>query len=439
MTLSSTPGVATSPSGALQTQYNFISEYDYAMVYEPDKLLKLHPRYGNGSITGFCMITGSEKEYASDVVKHSEQGRLHQITTVASVTGKVITTTEPHNLRVHETIAISDGVNEYRATVSDVDSATVFTAENRAAGAFSFEEDATIQLFAYGSDFAKGSDGFNEGKTWKPEFYENYTQILKEKFIVPESDMAHISWVKTDHGDMWYTKDANNTRIAMQNYVEMTHIIGGRSEAGSDSAAAGYGGMIGIAETVSARGNVGNGYITTLDELDEIGYRLKQQGCGTVYTVWCDQKQMTEFSNMLGGVNSHFSGGANYGVFQNNPKLALYLDFHSFVRGGITYHLTPWKLLDDPTLLGASNFLDTNIACMFVPAGQKMVQEDGKSVSRSYLNIRYRAAGGVNRKMRTKVFGIFGSENLKDRTEIEYISEQTNQVVGANEWLLVNR
>jgi len=80
-------GAATSPSGALQTSYNYMSEYDYATVYEPDRVLDLHPRYGNGLITGFTSITGKEKDYASDIVMHQEQGRLHQLVDGVTLTG----------------------------------------------------------------------------------------------------------------------------------------------------------------------------------------------------------------------------------------------------------------------------------------------------------------------------------------------------------------
>jgi hypothetical protein len=440
MTLASQPGVATSPNGQLQTSYNYISEYDYATVYKPELVMKLHPRYGNGLITGFCKITGSEKDYESDLVKHTEQGRLHQLVSGVTITGSTFTTPVAHNLRVNDTIIISDGTTQKQADVTAVNSTTEFEAANRASGAFGFDTvTKTVSLFAFSSDFGKGTSGFNAGRTWKPDMYENYTHTMKEYFDVAESDVAHVSWVNTPQGERWYSYDMERTRVLMQNKIEMTHLMNERAEAGSDAANAGKGGMNGIIPTINSRGNVGNGYIETLDQLDQITFRLKKQGAGTVYTVWCDQIQLNYFNKMLSAVNAPFSGGANYGVFNNSKDLALYLDFHSFVRNGITFHLTPWKLFDDPTLFGADDFLGTSLACLFVPAGEKMVQENGGAEAKPYISIRSRVGGGANRKLKTKIFGLFGTETREDKVQVEYIAEQTNQVVGANEWLVVNK
>lgn len=442
-TLAATPGVATSPSGALQSSYNYMSQYDYTKVYEPDKVMQLHPRYGNGLITGFCAITGREDNYASDVLLHQEQGRLHQITKDATLVTDTFTCSEAHNLRVGETIMISDGTVEAQGDVTAINSATEFVAVNRSnVGIFPFAgaaTGATVSLFAFSSDFAKGTSGFNTGKTWKPDFYKNYTHTMKEYFDVAESDMAHASWVKTPQGDFWYTYDLERTRIQMQNKVELTQIFNERAVSGSDAELAGKGGMNGVVPTIRTRGNVGNGYIETLGEMDQICYQLKQQGAGNVYTIWADQIQIRKLTQMLAGANSPYAGGANYGLFQNNKDMALHLDFTSFVLNGITFHITPWKLLDDPTLLGGDKFIQTSIACMFVPGGDKMIVENGASVAKPYISMRHRVAGGVNRKMKTKIFGLFGTETREDKMQVEYICEQSNQVVGANEFLVVNR
>ena len=40
-------------------------------------------------------------------------------------------------------------------------------------------------------------------------------------------------------------------------------------------------------------------------------------------------------------------------AFQNSPDMAVQLGFKSFTGGGHTFHKHDWKLLNDPTLLGA--------------------------------------------------------------------------------------
>lgn len=441
MTIATTPAVSTTPSGNIRTSYNYISEYDYATQFEPDKMLGLHPRYGNGLITGFCKVVGAEKDYNSDVVIHAEQDRLMNILTGVTVVGDVFTTAggAKANVRVGDAVMISDGTVEAQGIVTAVNSATEFVVANRASGAFAFGGAVTVSIFS--SEFGKGTGGFTEGFEHKPVFYKNYSHTIKEYYDVAESDMAHATWLRTPQGeDKWYSYELDRTRAQFQNKMELTHLFSKRAESGSAAETAGYAGLEGVIPTLKTRGNVGNGYIESLTEMDNATKRLRRQGNCTSYTGWADQDQRIKASNFLGAVNKYSDTGANYGVFNNSKKLALHLDFESFTRNGISFHMTDWKVLNDPTVLGSENFLDTNIACLFVPATKKQVTNDkGAKESQPYISIRYRKQGDVNRYMRTKIFGLPGTEIREDKMEIQYISEQTNQVVGANEFLVVNR
>ncbi len=441
MNLAENPGVSTTASGNIRTSYNYISEYDYATQFEPDKMLALHPRYGNGLITGFCKVVGAEKPYNSDQVIHGEQDRLMNILRGVTVSDDVFTTNagERANARVGDVVIISDGIIERQGVITAVNSPTEFVVANRAAGDFGFSNAVTVSIFS--SEFPKAAGGFTEGFEHTPVFYKNYSHIIKEYYDVAESDLAHATWLKTPQGeDRWFSYEMERTRIQFQNKMEMTHVFSKRAEAGSAAEVAGYSGMNGIVPTIEERGNVGNGYIETLDEFDAITKRIRRQGNCTTYTSWADQDQRIRFSNMLGSVNKYSDSGANYGLFKNNKKLALHLDFESFTRNGITFHLTDWKLLNDPTLMGGENFLQTNIAAMFIPAGEKQVTtETGAKSTNPYICIRYRKQGDVNRYMRTKIFGLNGTEIREDKMEIQYISEQTNQVIGANEYVVVKR
>lgn len=434
--------VNDSAGGQLKTSYNYISEYDYAIQYEPDKMLGLHPTYGNGLITGFCKVVGAEKDYSSDQVKHGEEARLMNILRGVTVVGDVFTTAgaENANARVKDRVIISDGVVEVQGVISAVNSATEFVVLNGDLGAFAFAGAVTVSIFS--SEFKKGEEGFSQGFEYTPIFHTNYSHIMKEYYDVAESDMAHDTWLKTPQGeDKWFAYEIDKTRAKMANKVELTHVFNRRAIAGSPAQLAGFdGGVDGIVPTVEARGNVGNGYIETLDEMDAITKRLKRQGNCTSYTAWADQDQRIKFSNMLGAVNKMSDTGANYGVFNNNKNLAIHLDFESFTRNGMSFHLTDWKVLNDPTLMGGGEFLTTSVACMFIPAGEKQItNENGGKEGSPYVAIRYRKKGQVDRQMKTKIFGLPGTEIKADKMEIEYITEQTNQVIGANEYLVVKR
>lgn len=441
MTINANPAVSDASSGQIRTSYNYISEYDYATQYEPDKVLGLHPRYANGSITGFCAITGSEKDYNSDVVLHGEQDRLMNILRGVTVVGDVFTTNgaEKSNVRVGDALLITDGTIEKQGVVTAINSASEFVVANRDTGAFGFGGAVTVSIFS--SEFPKADSGFTQGFQHDPTFYKNYSHIIKEYYDVAESDMAHSTWLKTPQGeDKWFSYEMERNRIKFQNKMELTHVFSKRAATGSAAATAGYGGLDGIVPTVESRGNVGNGYIESLAELDAMTKRLRRQGNSTSYTGWADQDQRIKLSNTLGAVNQYSDTGANYGVFNNDKNLALHLDFEAFTRNGLSFHMTDWRALNDPTLLGADQFLATSVACLFIPTGQKQVtDETGQKSASPYISIRYRKQGDVNRKMRTKIFGLQGTEIREDKMEIQYISEQTNQVVGANEYLVVKR
>lgn len=442
--VSGNPSVALSPSGERATPYNFISPYDYATQYKPELTPELYLKYGKGKITGFVRMTGAENTFASDEVKHAEQGRLHKTYEGVSVAGDVFTVGAGHTLRIKDEVIISDGVVEKQGIVSAIDgNGTDVTIENKETGAFGFVSAGAgpVDIVVHSSNFGKGEENFTEGLTWNPEIITNYPQIIKEFYGVAESDMAHLTWIKTPYGDGWYNYDTQRTIDLYDNKIELTHIFAKRAAAGSAAVTAGLSqGMDGILTQVENRGNVANERITTIEELSDIAYRIKRQGPCRAFTVWCDHLQMAAFRQMLAAVNGHYAAGANYGVFQNSADMALKLDFSSVKIDGVTFHFTPWALLDDPTLMGSTLFNSTNIAALFVPAGEKYVMESGEVGTKPYLSIRYRAQGGLNRYKKTDFFGgSIGTPHKKDTMEMLCTTEQTNQVVGANEWFVVRR
>ncbi len=431
--------VGLSPSGERATPFNFISPYDYATQYKPELNPQLYMKYGKGKITGFVRLTGSEMPFASDEVKHAEQGRLMSSYDDVTVVGDVFTFTDTHTLRVNDEVIVSDGSIEKTGIVSAINSSTEVVIENNDAGAFGLTGAVTVVPFS--NSFGKGTGNFTEGLTWNPDIITNYPKIVKEFFEVSESDMAHLTWVETPYGDMWYNYDLERTMDKYDNLLELSHIYSRRSEDGSASANAGLPrGMKGILQQIEERGNIANEYIQNIEELSDIAYRIKRQGACREFTVFADHQQMAYFRQMLAGLNGHYANGANYGVFQNSMDMALALDFSSVKIDGVTFHFTPWALLDDPTLLGRTNFNSTNIACLLVPQGEKAVTEAGETVARPYLSIRYRQRGGINRYKDVDFFGgSIGTAHKKDTFEMHVKTEQTSQLVGANEWFVVRR
>lgn len=431
------------PGGVLATSENFIELYDYAQQYMPELIPQLHMANGRGRITGFMRITQSEGTYSGDHIIHGEQGRLHNVLKDVAVSGNNFTSPTPHNLRVKDVIKISDGVVEKQATVSSITSDTVFVALNNASGAYGFTGNVTV-IADFSNAHAKGSEQFDKGKNWNPVLYKNFSHILKETYDVSKSNMVHQTWlVLPNGGARWYNLEMERTSELFDNKVELTNIFHERAEDASAAVGAGFEpGLKGVVQQIEERGNIGNSYLTSIDDLSKIARRAKQQGTCRVFTVWADHTQMAYFRTMMAGVNAGYVNGANYGVFQNSKDMALKLDFSSVLIDGVTFHFTPWTLLEDPTLMGATQFLSTNLACLIVPTGEAYATEDGNTVSKPYLTFRHRSDGQLNRKKEITIYGLPGGAphpQRKDSMIADYLSEFTNQVIGANNFFAIRR
>jgi hypothetical protein len=436
--VNNTSGVAVidQPAGVIATSENFISLYDYAIQYQPELVPSLHYQNGLGKITDFLKFNSTEDSYASDQVEHMEIGRLHNILKNVAVTGSTFTSPTPHNLRVNDVIMISDGVKNAQAIVTSITSLTVFVVTNDALGAFGFAGNVTVSA-DFSSRFQKGTDPFAKGKNWNPTPFYNYSQIIKETYEISESNMAHKSWVMTPFGARWFNMEMERTGTLFDNKAELTAMLHNRVTAGSASAIAGSPlGMKGVVQQIEERGNISNDYITTVQDLSDIALRIKQQGSCRELTLWCDHAQMAAFRVLCAGVNASFVNGANYGMFNNSMDMALKLDFSSILVDGVTFHFTPWRLLDDPTLLGATNFAVTAPAFIGIPTGTTDVYENGSTQSKPYLSMRYRRDGSVDRKRQVKIFGLGGTPQKQDSMTANFLSEMTNQVIGANSFFL---
>lgn len=432
--------VIDQPGGVIATSENHIDLYDYAMQYQPELIPELHMRNGLGSITGFMRMTGSEGTFKADVIQHQEEGRLHNILKNVAVAGNVFTSPTAHNLRVGDVVKISDGVVEKQATVSAIGSNVVFTALNNAAGAYGFTGNVTV-IANFSNSFQKGSGQFEKGRKWNPTPVYNYAHIIKETYEVSKSNMVTREWVQTNAGAKWYNHEMERTSTLFDNLKELTHIFYNRADDAAASTAAGFAqGMKGVIQQVEERGNIANEYITTIDQLSAIAKRIKQQCQCTAFTVWADHQQMAYFRIMMAGLNAGYMNGANYGVFQNSKEMALMLDFKSVLVDGITFHFTPWRVLEDPTMFGAVNFDTTSLACLIVPAGQAFVQEEGITVAKPYLTFRHRSEGNLNRNKEINIYGL-GTPHpqRKDVMTADYLAEITNQVIGANAYFVVRR
>lgn len=415
---------------------NFINLYDYAQQYMPELIPELMYANGKGSILGFIRATslGKEGTFEADTIQHAEMGRLEN-GFAASATGNVFTCTTPHMLRVREVVKISDGVDEFQAIVSVVTSSTVFTALSDDV-AFTFSAD-DVQIFRTSNRFLKGDDTFDEGKKWDPTIFMNHAHIIKDHYSISDSDLVTKTWIQTPNGPRWYNTEMERFYTQFDNLAELTAVLHKRATDAAPSTAAGFArGQKGVVQQIEERGNIVNEYIETIEDLGDLALRAKQQGNCREFTVYCDHQQIVKFQALAGGVNASFVNGSNFGAFNNSKEMAINLDFVSIFYAGVQFHFCSWALLDDPTLLAANNFDVTSLAFLMVPTGNMNVMEQGNVVARPYLTMRYRTNNITNRNRQAKFWGVLGQQVKEDKSGVDLLSEMTNQVVGANNFLV---
>ena len=425
------------------TDKNFISAYEYNMgKYAPKLDAEIYKKYGSGRITSYVDLMGGkfETDFASDVITWSEQKRLHNILKDVAVSGNQFTSTTPHLLSLNDVVLISDGTVEKQAQVSAITSNTVFEALNADAGAYGFAGNVTIMLLS--NNQLKGAEYKSGGISQGFDLKSNYPQIIFDSYEVSNSDMAHDGWITVNGNKAWYSYELDRTLIKYDNKLEFTHLFGRRADPNSDVAQNGLAqGMEGIIPQIEKGGNIANERLSTIEDLSDIAYRAKQQGGRSrSFTSFGDHVQQKNIRQMLASVNSHYAEGANYGMFNNSKDTALHLGFTGAHIDGVDFYFANFDYLDDPTLFGAEHFNDTSIAALIVPSGETYTYNASKEGQATpYLSIMYRGTSGMHRDRTIEFFGEKGTKHKFDKTEMHIKTEQTNRLVGANEFFVVRR
>jgi len=458
-------GVALQPSAeqvALST--NYITNFDFLNQYLPDTYEKEFERYGNRTISGFLRMVGAEMPSNSDLIKWAEQGRLHTKyteCTLATYTGAetVQTVTVPLAqlnpgtgsiaVRVGQTVFLSDETagsafsNKAIVTTVGVGAPNEFTIAYYEATQAGYAAASTVSMFAYGSEFKKGTPGMEGSLESDDLFLSNNPIILKDTYAVNGSDMAQIGWVEVTtengaNGYLWYLKSEHETRLRFDDMLETAMIEAVPAAGAGGAAAAGFVGSEGIFSAVGARGNVWNGgFPVALADFDAIISRLDKQGAIEENVIFLNRDFGFAIDDMLAAQNSYGAGGTSYGLFDNDEEMALNLGFTGF-RRGYDFYKSDWKYLNDPTMRGG--LIGGKISGLLVPAGSTSVYDQvlGKNAKRPFLHVRYRASQTEDRRYKTWITGSAGGARTSslDAMEVNFLSERAVCVMGANNFVL---
>jgi len=461
--VAASPTYSLTPSASKSTlpnNYLTSAEFTWLQQYLPDTYEKEFERYGNRSISAFLRMVGAELPTNSDLIKWEEQGRLHTkyegVTTVtADASDTAVLAITAHNLRVGQTILVSDGTagssasNKAIITIaSNANDVTVayYEAGGQAAG---MQASTNIIVFVYGSEFNKGADGMDGSLEADPNIFSNKPIIIKDKYVVAGSDMAQIGWVEVTSengasGYLWYIKSEHETRLRFDDYLEMAMIegvpagVGSGVEALSATGQLGNQGTDGMFYTIENNGNVySGGNPNSLADFDAIIQRLDKQGSIQENVLFVNRQMGFDIDDMLAAQNSYGAGGTSYGLFDNDEEMALNLGFTGF-RRGYDFYKSDWKYLNDATLRGG--LVGGAVNGVLVPAGSTNVYDQvmGKNARRPFLHVRYRASETEDRRYKTWITGSAGGARTSDldAMEVNFLSERAVCTLGANNFFL---
>lgn len=453
------------------TKYTSLGDF-IGQVNKPDNRDLLVKTYGNQGITGFLQMVGAVKSNgAADEVQYWEETRLHQLqvaTPAASAAAAATTLTlnlasaatsatgatkaaAQKYLRVNDVILVG-GVDRFIITAvtsgeySQTATAAATAVALSSAGLSASAAAASANFPIVGNMFAQGTDqnvGYLESNVVKRT---NPYQIIKEVYKVTGSQATNIGWVNLGNGDYrWFIKSENDTRQRFLDKREMMMLLGqqvsnsaGISTLGSIAGSEGYFSAIADRGVVVNSGSISTAAIATLDELDVLITALDKQGSMPEYAMYVNRLQDLAIDDMIAQGTStaaNITAGVTtqFGQFANAADMVK-LGFSSFMRGSYTFHKHSWKLLNDPTLLGASNFQGVMIPLTNVA--------DPRTGEKSpALELNYKATNGYNREMEHWMTGsILGVTNANtDALQFNYRSEFALVTRAANQHVLLTK
>lgn len=442
MALATTPTYSLTPSPTPQVlANNYITDFDFTTTDLPATYSENFEVYGNRTIASFLRAASAEFPCTSDLIKWTEEGRLHTQYEGVTRSGNVFTQAA-HNFRARQTVIVSDGLVVEKGIISVKDTNT-FTLLPFAAAGWTIGTTG-IKAFVYGSEFGKGTNGMVGALQANPSFHETNPIIIKELYEVNGSDMTQIGWVEVStegggSGYLWYLKSEHETRLRYDDYLEMAMVEGVPAEAGSDAAAVANG-TKGLFHTVGTEGNKFNGVMEAQADFDSVLKRLDKQGSILENMFFANRDQNLGIDDFLATKNSYGAGGTSYGAFNNDEKMALNLGFFGFTRGSYEFYKTDWKYLNDASTRG--NIEGTGkVNAIIVPSGTKTVYDQilGKKIRQPFLHVKYRKSATEDRKYKTWLTGSAGgaSNSDLDAMQVNFLSERALVCIGANNFVMV--
>ena len=441
------------------TPESYVSVDTLIKTTKDEVMPNLVETYGDQGITGFLKLTGAiNSGGSSDQVDWWEMGRRHKSYAylVANITnnGTSITVaagTDSFTSNVQKNDVIMDSSTGTRFIVKsggfgtgDAAPVVMVLLDGSASITEGTDYDATSgEWIKLGNMYAQGTNqptAFDDPGVIRRT---NPFMIVKDRYEVNGSQATNIGWVNVGGGEYrWFMKGEQEARARFEDRREMMMLLGQQHSASAGAVLDhDIAGSEGYFAAIEDRGiqvtNANSNPLDSFSEFDDIIMELDKQGAPAEYAMYVNRKQDLAIDDMLAsGIATGVTAGlpGQFGAFNNSADMAVQLGFKSFTRGGYTFHKHDWKLLNDPTLLGASNYVQGAM----IPLSQ--VTDARSGMKAPALAMYYKEANGYNRELEHWVSGsILGHNNNGDvgtdnavfhyRSEIALCTRAANQHV----------
>ena len=421
--------------------------------------------YGDQGLTGFLKLTGAVNSGgSSDQIDWWEEGRRHRAYKLtdnlsASDSASITVTDSDFIKNVQKNDVVMDASTGTRFIVQ---SGGATTSVSSPANVVLVKMDNTViassdvttganncHMLVIGNIYAQGTNqptGFTDPGIVR---YTNPYMIVKDRYEVNGSQATNIGYVNLGGGDFrWFMYGEAEARKRFEDKRELMMLFGEKRASGSaatalDNALAGSEGYFAAIEDRGIQvKSASSNPLDSFSEFDDIILELDKQGAPSEYAMYVNRKQDLAIDDMLAaGIATGVTAGlpGQFGAFQNNADMAVQLGFKSFTRGGYTFHKHDWRLLNDPTMLGASS---TNfIQGAMVPL--RTVNDARSGASVPALSMHYKEANGYSREMEHWVTGggVLGHNNNgdagTDQAVFHYRSEIALCVRAANQHVMI--
>ncbi len=440
--INSTAAAGKGPLGYDQSPQTYVSLGDLVDGTKDDVRDIYVSAYGDQGLSGLVEVIGAKKNVgSSDETIWYEEGRLGR--TVTLTTANVVThmdgvsmTDEDNALRQYD-VLLRGSARLLVTSAATSDGAVSFVDMSTGAAATAAAGDHTI----IGNAYPQGTD--QPAKPFQPRLtrYENPFTIVKESFHVSGSQASNIGWVNVGGQNMWYLKGELDARRKFMNMREGMLVFGEKNSTSANPPAYGGGspGSEGYVAAVTARGgtatNPFEAAFNATESFDAIIVEIDKQGAPAENALYLNRALSIACDNQIaaaGMAGGGIGAAAGFGAFNNNKDMAVAMGFKSFTRGGYTFHKHDWKLLNDPTMGGASD-----VKGALIPLSVIVDAKTGNS--HHSLEMNYKSAGNYSREMEHWVEGggVLGyNTGGEDLAKFNYRSECNLCVRGANQHFL---